>query len=97
MVDILQELTKDVSEQQSGELKCLKEHLPVGNQSQSNESQTFFKEAPDKDLATKSKERQESTGETKSFQVNDTGNLVTSVMTVPEINNTLHELSDNQR
>ena len=59
---------KEVSGQQSGESECLKEHLPVGNQPQSNESQTFFKETPDKDLATKSKELQESTIETKSFK-----------------------------
>ena len=88
---------KEVSKQQSGESECLTEHLPVGNQPQSNESQTFFKEAPDKDLATKSKERQESTVETESLQVNDIEKLVTSVMTVAEIEDALHELSDNHR
>ena len=53
------------------------------------------KHAPDKDLATKSKELQESTVETESFEVSDIGNLVTSVMTVAEIEDTLHELSAN--
>ena len=58
---------KEVSEQQSGESECLKEHLPVGNQPRSNVSQTFFIF-----LATKSKELQESSVETESFQVNKT-------------------------
>ena len=56
-----------------------------------------LKEAPDKDLATKSKELQDSIVETESFQVNDIGKLVISVRTVAEIEDTLHELNDNQR